>query len=58
METKEIRPRSIPTDPEEKAAFLRQIAEEIGDRDLFPEKTARARKFFEGLEKSQPRLIP
>ncbi|MCE6990793.1 hypothetical protein [Dyadobacter sp. CY323] len=58
MEAKEKRPTSIPTNPEEKAAFLRRIAEEIGDRDLFPEKTARARKFLEGLEKSQQRLIP
>ena len=58
METKEKQPRTIPTDPQEQAKFLQQLMREIGDRDLFPEKTARARKFLEGLEKSRQRLIP
>jgi hypothetical protein len=56
METKQL--RTIPTDPEEQAEFLRQLLREIGDRDLFPEQTARARQFLEGLKKSQQRLIP
>ena len=58
METKEKQTRTIPTDPQEQAEFLQQLMREIGGRDLFPEKTARARKFLEGLEKSQQRLIP
>ncbi|WP_439558044.1 hypothetical protein [Dyadobacter sp.] len=58
METKAKQSNVIPDDPEERAAFLRKLAEKIGDRDLFPEKTARARQFLEGLEKSQQRLIP
>ena len=58
METKEKQSRKIPTDPKQQAEFLQQLMREIGDRDLFPEKTARARKFFEGLEKSEQRLIP
>jgi hypothetical protein len=38
METKQLRPRSIPTDPEEQGGLPETaLAEEIGDRDLFPE---------------------
>jgi hypothetical protein len=58
MDTKEKQSRKIPTDPQEHAEFLQQVMREIGDRDLFPEKTARARKFIEGLQKSQQRLLP
>ena len=58
METKENKVKSIPTDPQEQAEFLQQVMREIGDRDLFPEKTARARKFLEGLQKSKQSLIP
>ncbi|WP_157488010.1 hypothetical protein [Dyadobacter crusticola] len=58
METKEKYTSNIPNDPEEQAEFLRQLLIKIGDRDLFPKKTARARQFLEGLEKSQQRLIP
>ncbi len=58
METKEKQATRIPTDPQEQAQFLQQLMQEIGDRDLFPEKTARARKFLEGLQKSKQSLIP
>ncbi|WP_171037934.1 hypothetical protein [Dyadobacter luticola] len=55
MET--TQPHTIPTDPQEQVEFLQQLMKRMGDRDLFPEKTARARKFLEGLKNSQQRLI-
>ncbi|QRR03546.1 hypothetical protein [Dyadobacter sandarakinus] len=58
MEAKQKEERTIPTDPVEQAKFLRELAEEIGDRDLFPEKTASAKRFLDRLEKSQQRITP
>ena len=58
METKENKAERIPTDPQAEAEFLQQVMRQIGNRDLFPEKTARARKFLEGLKKNQQHLIP
>ncbi|MCF0039242.1 hypothetical protein [Dyadobacter fanqingshengii] len=58
METTTKRSRKIPVDPQKQAVFLRQLLKEIGGRDLFPKKTAGARKFLEGLQKAQPNSFP
>jgi hypothetical protein len=56
METKE-KQLSQMTEAEEEE-FLRMILEKTRGRDLFPEKTARARKFLKELEASGQKLLP
>ena len=58
METKAKQSSQIPTDPEEQAKYLMQILIETQGRDLFPEKTASARRFLEKLKESQQTLLP
>lgn len=41
---------------ESTAKYLKRLSERIGDRDLFPEKTARARKFLKELRESHQSL--
>ncbi|MEO6282508.1 MAG: hypothetical protein ABIN80_31020 [Dyadobacter sp.] len=45
------------TEAEEKE-FLNMVLEKTRGRDLFPEKTARAREFLKALEANGQRLIP
>ncbi|NIJ51702.1 hypothetical protein [Dyadobacter arcticus] len=56
MEDRKIKFDGLPEMTE--SELCKYVFEKTRGRDLFPEKTARARQFLEGLEKSQQKLIP
>ena len=56
MEERKIKVDGLPEMTE--SELFKLVFEKTRNRDLFPEKTARARKFLEGLQKSKQSLIP
>jgi hypothetical protein len=56
MEEKKVKLEGLPEMTETEAAYY--VMERLRGRDLFPEKTARAREFLKAIEANGQRLIP